>query len=361
MKQISQLSQKLARFEGLFCSGFFIPDQAMVTALALLFERVHFLNQLEYVIQLSKKYSIEIPHYDRIPQLSLKPIDPTVKEDPLASLSPRQRRTVHTYLYLSDQFFIHNALLFPDIFSCSLLPKGEVLSAKLIKKGKKGELNTYRVTRNPIVVSTEAESELNKLLSEGKIPIIGGIIPESGLPNKGGFPATQIATALAIKSVALVLPGTKAVEPGDIREARERLKNHLPPFWSSMLKLSSDLSERLKYESNERDMQREVDHAVSTIVRPALIDLVSKIEKEHKQWFYRILSPLAKGLRVLAGRPPSDLAALISNSLTLGSDIALDVAKELRKVDALKQESGLAYLIELYQTIENPKRPRKSG
>jgi hypothetical protein len=63
---MSQLIQKLAKFEGIFCSGFFIPDQALVMALALLFERVHFLNQLEYVIELSKKYSIESPHFDRV-------------------------------------------------------------------------------------------------------------------------------------------------------------------------------------------------------------------------------------------------------------------------------------------------------
>lgn len=144
-------------------------------------------------------------------------------------------------------------------------------------------------------------------------------------------------------------------------EARERLKDHLPTFWSSMLKLSAVLSERLKTESDEKDLQREVDHAVSTIVRPALIDLVSKMEKERKQWFYRILSPLAKGLLVLAGKPPSDLAALVSSSLTLGAEVVLDVAQQLRKVEALKQESGLAYVVELHKTLNRPKRSRKSG
>lgn len=206
MSQKTQLSQKLAKFEGLFCSWFFITDQAMVTALALLFDKVHFLNQLEYVIELSAKYRIEISYSGPIETLSIEPLDPTVKKDPLESLGPRQKRTVHAYLYLSDQFFMHNALLFPDVFYCSLLPKSEVLSTELIKKGKKGELNTYRVTRNPLTVSTGAEHELNRLLSEGKIPIVGGIIPALRAGNKGGFSATQIATALAIKSVALVLP-----------------------------------------------------------------------------------------------------------------------------------------------------------
>jgi hypothetical protein len=252
---------------------------------------------------------------------------------------------------LSDEFFMHNALLFPDIFHCSLLPKGDVLSVKLLKKSKKGELNTYRVTRHPLAVSTYADSEFNALLSEGKIPIVGGIVPGLGSVNTRQFSATQIATALAIKSVALVLPGTHAVEPDDIREARERLRDHLPPFWSSMLKLSAELAKRLEPKSDEKDMQREVDHAVSTTVRPALIDLVSKMEKERKQWFYRILSPLAKGLQVLAGKPPSDLATLVSSSLTLGAEVALDVAQQLRKVEALKQESGRTYVVELHKPL----------
>jgi len=361
MSKKTPLSHQLAKFEGVFCSGFFIPDQAMVTALALLFEKVHFLNQLEYVIELSKSYNIESPNIDRVVQVSLTPLDPSVKEDPLDPLTPRQKRTVHTYLYLSDQFFMRNALLFPEVFHCSLLSKGEVLSVKLIKKRVEGELNLYEVKKNSLRVCTGAQGELNQLISEGKIPIVGGIVPATSSQGKESFSATQIATALAIKSVVMILPGTKGVEGQTILEARERLKDHLPPFWATMLKLSAELSERLDVKSDEKELQREVDHAISTIVRPALIELVTKLEKERKQWFYRILSPLAKGLRILAGKPPFDLASLISSSLTLGADVGLNVAKQLRKVEALKQDSGLTYIIELHKVLNQSKRSKKSG
>jgi len=342
------LSQKLARFEGVFCSGFFIPDQAVVTALALLFDKIHFLNQLEYTIEVSKFYRIEHPDIDSVSKIVLTPIDHD-EEDPLVNLSTDQRMTVNTYLYLSDQFFSRNALLFPDIFHCSLLPNSEVLTAELIEKGKPGQLNRYRVTRNPLTVSVGGNNELNKLLKSGCVPIVGGIVPTKTANDS--FSATQIAAALAIKSIAMVLPGTKPAESQDILEARYKLRDHLPPFWSSMLKLSVELSGCLNAQADENALQKEVDHAVTTIVRPALIDLVSKLEKERKQWFFRILSPLAKGLRVLVGKPPTDLASFITNSLTIGANVACDVAHQLRKVDALKEESGLTYIIELHKIL----------
>lgn len=95
-----------------------------------------------------------------------------------------------------------------------------------------------------------------------------------------------------------------------------------------------------------------MDDAISTTVRPALIELVSKLEKERKTWFYHILSPIARGLRVLVGKPPTDLVGLLSKSLALGADVSLDVAKQLRKVETLKQDSGLAYVIELHRVIQ---------
>ncbi len=355
-----KLSHKLAKFEGVFCSGFLIPDQAMITALSLIFEKVHFLNQLEYVIELSKKYTISAPAFIENQEIKITPTDPATKEEPLYSLSLRQKRTVYNYLYFSDQFFMNNALLFPKVFCCSLLAKGEILSAKLIEKGVKGRLNLYEVKRNPLVVSVGGQGELKRLISEGKIPIVGGIVPIKSSEIDKDFSATQIATALAIKSIAMILPGTKEADSETILEAREKLKDHLPPFWASMLKLSAELSERLNPKEDEIKLQREVDYAVSTIIRPALIELVNKMEKERKQWFYKILSPLVKGLRIIVGNPSGDLASLISSSLTLGANASLDIVKQLRKVEALKQNSGLTYIIELHKVLNKPKHT-KSG
>lgn len=345
------LLHQLARFEGVFCSGFFIPDPALVTALSLIFDRVHYLNQLEYAIELSKRVKIQIADSSKLRDIRLEAVD-GVEEDPLASLTPAQRETALAYIHLADQFFWHYALLFPNVFHCSLLPNGEVLTATLVKKGTKGKLNTYDVKRNPLTVCTDGLHELDRLISEGKIPIVGEVFPTRQGKAKARYSANQVAATLALKSVAMVMPATKAADSETILEARERLRNHLPPFWSAMLKLSAELTERLGDKATAKQLQLETDHAVATTVRPALIDLVAKLEKERKQWFYRVLSPVAKGLRVLAGKPPTDLAGLISSSLALGADVSLDVANQLRKVAALKQESGLTYLLELHKSLK---------
>jgi len=352
MKSETDLLRKLGSFEGVFCSGLFIPDKAMVTALALLFEKVHFLNQLEYVIEFSKHYSLKISTNVKVEDLKLIPQKSDLGiSDPLSSLTEQQRKTALNYLLLSDSFFVNNALLFPKVFYCSLLPNSEIISVKQVKKGGAGKLNTYSGKKNDLVVSTGRGGELNKLISRGAIPIVGGIVPAKKTGENNQFSAIQLATNLAIKTIAMVLPATKGSNEEEILEARERLKDQLSPFWSAMLKLSTELSARLKPGSGEIELQKEVENAVSTIVRPALIDLVHKMEKERRQWFYRILSPVANGLKVLAGKPPTDLAGVVASSLTTGAEVSLGIAEQLRKIEALKQQSGLTYVIELHTIL----------
>lgn len=364
----AHLGHQLASFEGVFCSGCLIADPSLITALALLFDKVHFLNQLEYVIELTKHYRIEHPAFNPVELPSLQPVVPhtfepieDMADDPLLELEPEQRRSAHTYLWLTDRFFLRNAPLFPEVFACSLLPGGEVLSAKLVKKGGKGQLNTYQVEKNPLVVSFGSEDELSGLLKEGRVPIVDRLVSRPVGQGQGRRTPTEIAAALAIKTVAMVMPATRQANPLIILEARDKLRDHLPPFWAAMLRLSGSLSERLASEMSDRELQCEVDDAVSTIVRPALIELVTKMEMERKLWFYRILSPVAKGLRVLAGKPPTDLAGLVTSSLVLGANVSMEAANQLRKVEALKQNAGLTYVIELHRRLQMANDGRSSG
>lgn len=347
-----ELLRRLSSFEGVFCSGFFIPDGSVITALALLFEKVHFLNQLEYAIDFSKRYNILLNNPSIINDMRLTPTDESTTEDPLENLAESQKETVKAYLYLSDQFFMQNALLFPNVFNCSLLPNGEVLKVTLIKQGKAGEKNTYNVEKNPLVVCTDGYDELNKLIKSGKIPILTSCGQHMYSVKKDRLSAEQIAANLAINSIAMVLPTTKAANANDILEAREKLRDHLPPFWSSMLKLSVELTKQFQEVVSQKELQNEINHAVSTIVKPALIELVHKLEADRKQWFRKILSSTASGLRLLAGKPPTDLAGLVTSSLRVGADVSLDFAQQLRKVEAMKQESGLTYLIEMHNIMK---------
>ncbi|MDR5887325.1 hypothetical protein [Vreelandella janggokensis] len=341
------LSKRITTFEGIFCSGFLIPDQRHVTALSLLFDKVHFLNQLEYVIEFSKKYHLTLNNEENLPKIRLTPSDPNSDEDPLSELTTEQKETVHKYLIASGEFFYRNSQLFSDLFQCSLLPDDGPVSVELIEEGKKGEKNLYKVTRNELVVCTGSEDEMAGLINSGCVPIF--MSGAQFTPRKtGGVPNTkQIAANIALSSVAMVLPSTKAARPDDIMEAREQLRDHLPNFWSSMLKLSSEVNSKIEPDASPLEIKHQIDELITATVTPALIDLSQKLEMERKNRFRRILTSTAKGLRVLAGRPPTDLAGLVSGSLLGGADAAMDFANQLRKVEALKQESGMSYLLEL--------------
>lgn len=341
------LSKRITSFEGVFCSGFLIPDQRHVTALSLLFDKVHFLNQLEYVIEFSKNYRITLSNEENLPEIHLTPGSPELDEDPLMELTKEQKNTVNKYLFLSSEFFYKNSLLFSDVFSCSLLPEDGPVSVKLIKEGKKGEKNIYEVTRNDLVVCIDSMDEMAKFINSGCVPVFmngAKFIPKNTV---GTSDAKQIAANIALNSVAMILPSTKAARADDIMEAREKLSDHLPHFWSAMLKLSTEINSKLEPEASPLEIKHQIDDLVATVVTPALVDLSQKLEMERKNRFRNILTSTAKGLRVLAGRPPTDLAGLVSGSLLAGTDAAMDFATQLRKVEALKQESGMSYLLEL--------------
>ncbi|HAI97278.1 MAG: hypothetical protein CL866_06650 [Cycloclasticus sp.] len=324
-----------------------IPDQRHVTALSLLFDKVHFLNQLEYVVEFSKRYRISLNNEENLPELSLVPSSPGSDEDPLKDLTKEQKETVNKYLFLSSEFFYRNSLLFSDVFSCSLLPDDGPMSVKLIKEGKNGEKNTYEVTRNDLVVCTDSMDEMASFIDSGCVPVFMNGAKFTPRNTVVASDAKQIAANIALSSVAMVLPSTKAARADDIMEAREKLSDHLPHFWSAMLKLSTEINSKLEPEASPIEIKNQIDNLVASVVTPALVDLSQKLEMERKNRFRNILTSTAKGLRVLAGRPPTDLAGLVSGSLLVGADTAMDFANQLRKVEALKKESGMSYLIEL--------------
>jgi hypothetical protein len=194
-------------------------------------------------------------------------------------------------------------------------------------------------------------SELANHIDVGRIPILSTTGTFAPISNQPMIDPRGIAASLAISAVAMSLPATKAANETEILEAREKLRDHLPPFWAAMLKLSADLAKKLGANASAKDVQREVSASVNTIVRPALIELLRKLDLEKKDRFKNILRSAAGAMRVLAGKPPTDLAGLVSGSIMAGTDVALDFADQLRKIENLKRESGLTYLIEAAKTF----------
>jgi len=73
---------------------------------------------------------------------------------------------------------------------------------------------------------------------------------------------------------------------------------------------------------------------------------------ERKQWFFRVFGRVFNALKVAAVNPPLSPTQLVKSSLILGGDVAMDLGEHLGKVDALKNEAGLTYLLDLRALME---------
>lgn len=334
-------------FKAVYCSGLAIPSQATVTALGLLFERVYLPNNIEFVLEFSKKYRLNV---DRkwSDELSFAPLSPGV-EHPFFGLTPAQQDTAYNYLGMCFSTAMKNHELFGNVIETDAFDGGVPLLAELIKQGSPGELNTYRVSKVPLNLVSEDDHKLSNLISSGYIPVVGGFgnVNTSAIPMQGTTTAKALAALLAIKSVEMFFPATVGAPAEVILEARERLRDQLPLFWSAMFKLSVDLKRAIEECVSSEEVVRVGVEMVDTIVRPALTDLNHKIELERKNWFRRVFGEVYKGLRVVAANPPLTPDQLIRSALALGADAAISASDQVYSVEKIKSEAGLTYLLEL--------------
>jgi hypothetical protein len=348
-----ELSKRLTRFEGAYLSGFFMTNPAMITAMSLLFEKIYLPNQLELVIELSKRYKIETS-IDKDMGMKFERIegDKKIIENPLENLTPEQQKTAQDYLVIAHQFCMRNHELFPTVFETDLLQDNQVYNVELIEKGKKGELNKYRVSTNPLQVTTEGMHELENRLKRGSVPLIG--LGEFDLitTKLKHVPDSSVAALIAMQSIEMVLPSTIGVKPGLILEAREKLSDHLPQFWSVMLKFSKEGKEIIKNAKSIEEANQECRNLVDTNIRPVLIDLNEKLIKDRKNWFYKILSPVGNSMKFLMGKPNLTNLDLLTTSMSLATNVGVDYINHKRKLNELKDEAGLTYLIKLGENIK---------
>jgi len=150
----------------------------------------------------------------------------------------------------------------------------------------------------------------------------------------------------------VVLPRTKAVDAETILEARERLRDYLPPFWAAMLKLSREIEQKTNSAMSPDDIGRQCQETVDTVVRPALVELREKLLKERRNWFYKIITPVARGLRVMIGRPPLTPVDLVYSGLSLGTSVGSEIIEEIARANLISQDSGLTYLLEVGDFVE---------
>lgn len=344
----------ITKFKAIYLSGLIIPNQATVAALGILFEKVYLPNNIEFAIDFAKQFQIATSS-NGYRSIVITPEDPDERH-PLEALTPEQQETAYKYIDWSMACAYRNHELFEDVIESDFFEGGKPLVAELVEQGAPGQMNKYKVTGAAMQLTGDEHHKLSSMVESGYVPVIGNLhggrllkeLPPSSIPAK------ELAALLAIKSVEMFFPATKGAPAEVILEAREKLRDHLPLFWASMLKLSTELKAAIKDCKDKDEVFAASQELVDTIVRPAVIDLNHKIELERKQWFHRIFGSVYKALRMTATNPPLTQEQLIRSSLMLGADAAMNFADHLQKVESMKNEAGLAYLLELGALVEKP-------
>lgn len=332
-------------FRAVYCSGLLIPNQATVAALGLLFEKVYLPNNIEFVVEFAKKYKLRSKN-DKYKDILVTPQGHTA-ENPIDLLPLEQQENAYKYLDWCMECAIRNHSLFGEVIESSAFGDSGPLHAELMKEGGPGKLNTYRVTRVPLTLVGEDADRLANLVKSGYVPVIGNPHGTDLAHGADGRTAKELAALLAIKSVEMLFPATKSVPAEVILEARDKLRDQLPLFWSAMFKLSVDLKKAIAECKTAQEISDVGTEIVDTIVRPALTDLNHKIELERKQWFRRVFGSVFSALRVAATNPPLTQEQLIRSSLMLGADTAMTISDHLYRVEAMKSQAGLTYLLDL--------------
>lgn len=339
--------RNLTSFRAVYCSGLAIQNQATMAALGLLFEKVYLPNNIEFATEFARSFSLRSSS-ERFKSIVVEPKSPDTI-DPFQGLTPDQRETALKYMDWCMSCALQNHELFGDVIESDAFEGGCPLKATLVKQGAPGKLNTYRVERVPLTLTGEDHEKIPSLISAGYVPVVGNLYAQKlmGENADGSQRAKELAALLAMKSVEMFFPATEPVPAEVILEARDRLKDHLPQFWSAMFKLSIELKNLAKDAKSAHEVSVIGEEMVDTIVRPALIDLNHKIELERRQWFRRIFGSVYKALKIVAANPPITQDQLIRSSLLLGAEASMNLAEQMQKVETMKNEAGLTYLLEL--------------
>lgn len=120
-----------------------------------------------------------------------------------------------------------------------------------------------------------------------------------------------------------------------------------------MLKFSVESKDIISNCSSVEEALMECQNIVDLNIRPTLIDLNEKLIKERKNWFYKVLSNVGKGVKLVVGKPKLTNFDLLATSVSCSTDIALDYMNHKMKIDALKEEAGLTYLLKLGEQMNN--------
>ena len=172
-------------------------------------------------------------------------------------------------------------------------------------------------------------------------------LPVPCIPNSPKNDARILSSYLALESVKLILPRIGAVNPQQLVEIRNDLKNELVPFRLKMCQISKELNGFIEASTSWQDMQKNTKFLVETTIVPELEDLNKAINDIGKPWHQRLVNVTL------------DAPELIGNFFTMLPQKALlevfkRISQEIKEMydehvqkNRLIVGSGLSYLMKL--------------
>lgn len=193
--------------------------------------------------------------------------------------------------------------------------------------------------------------QANALLYSGRngIPLVNDD-PRLPIPLVSGEQAKHntklLAMIMAIECTRLVLPEIGELQPEQIVEARSELKPCLAAFRRSMLRLAGQLNSAIQQTSDSKEIQRAAEFIAQTEVYPSIADLRAELEKsKQKGWIGRTWELTKRVPGIVAQYTMGNHVAGIQKTIAaFGSWIIAGATED-------KPRSGLHYLLKMQEIV----------
>ena len=166
---------KFESFEAIYTSGLII-NPSLLTSLCIIFDRIHILNNIEYVISFAKTYTLSSP-ISKIRKTLIKETQIIIKDkqnkmDLLAELNDEEKFIAKIYIFNALKFADENLPLLRNIIDNRLYQRKTPV--KLIQKtdlSTSPEYVDFSIPGSRFLIN--GLNELNAMVENGCVPVFG--------------------------------------------------------------------------------------------------------------------------------------------------------------------------------------------
>lgn len=328
------MDAKENKFEAYYFSGEIINNLTTLTALLILFERIH-IDVLGYETLCSKGKG------------ALSYLFPKL-ETPIDQIISEKERNIKRLLPLFEEGIIiphRNGFTIDDN-----LPQGALNQIWFFRTSRISSVIGQGVEAyNDLIFRDIIATTSMMKLSPSSVVVGDRFIP--AITNQFGDEVrlfenqhiSSLAGFLAFHSVQMSIPPFVPESIDDILEIREKLKGYISPFWNEMKKLSWELY-KLQKTYKGLEIENDIQALFDSSIIPLLFDLKKKIYSEKMGIWSKFL------------HGTTNLVKIVSKSFN-PADILADFLKSLLDVDSAMQKyidtryGNYALLLELPKII----------